>query len=142
MKKTIIYFCLIGSFLVGCKAQLMQTLNDADKIQSNKDYYAGKRLRVLLNDVKPKIVGYSPLPDPTATKTAGLSLLFDTPTRHFNRMTNTKNRDEKPATIGVYFTDIDAVNQIVKNRRGLWTQGLADSLSNLIVQRAYAYGKN
>ena len=132
----------IISFVNSCNAQLMQTLNDANKIELNKDYYVGKKFKTILVDIKPKIESYSILPDPSYTKAGGVSLLFDTPARHFNRLSNAKTKDESPATIGVYFTDIDAVNKIIKNRRGQWTHGLADSLSNLIIQRVYAYGKN
>ncbi|MFT4202458.1 MAG: hypothetical protein QM610_00975 [Chitinophagaceae bacterium] len=144
MKTTIRLVSLFLMFIFGisCKAQLMQTLNDADKIQSNKEYYVGKPLSVLLKDIKPKIITYSPLPDATATKTAGLSLLFESYPNHLRKTSDIKRGKDGPAVIGVYFTDIGAVHNIIKNRRGQWTQGLSDSLSNLIIKRVHAYGKN
>ena len=143
MKSNIKLFIITIILIVNinfCKAQLMQTVNDADKIQGNKNFYIGKPFRILLNDIQPSIISYIIRPDSSYTKIGGVSLIFLSTAEYMRKNSNAYKASERPTTISVYFDDVNAANQIIKNRRGIWTTGLSDSLSNLVIKRVYAYG--
>ncbi len=46
---------IIFTFNTSCYAQLMQTLNDAQKLKENKGSFIGKPLVTLLKEIKPEI---------------------------------------------------------------------------------------
>ncbi|WP_447640820.1 MULTISPECIES: hypothetical protein [Chitinophagaceae] len=106
---TIIIFAIVSS----CKAQLMQTVNDADKIQANKDFYVGKQFKTLLQDIKPQIICYVAHFD-SDSKKDGVRLAFLPLGKYFSRM---GSKTSKPTTIGVVFQDIIAFNNIIKRQQ-------------------------
>lgn len=135
---TTLIFLVFGSF--SCKSQqIMRTLNDAQKLQSNKRFFIGKPLYTLLKEIAPEIK--TALVRESSAENLG-AFIF----RFVDRENQKKyNKDRKfPLGITVFVKEKLECNPADKpmGEREKWTKKDEKKYGNLTVMDIRVYGEN
>ena len=115
------------------QAQMIQTVNDIDKLDSDKACFIGKDVKNLLSKIKPEIKMVKLVPGIPGFRTSSLTFLFIPVTEY--KKYETENHGQPP-----YIRVIVNKNDFEFNWNGLeWTKTLADKFSSYIVEDIRVY---
>ena len=126
-------------FATSCHLQkIVQTIADVKKLEINKDKFIGKPLKVLLEQIKPKIKSAIGDPDDISKDRTKIITFFFVDKKEFLRR---DARGEKPASISV-------VLEPAKNKKpplsgsNPWTNEQVKEYGDMIVLRFWVRGEN
>ncbi len=122
-----------------CHAQkMMQTLSDAKKLEINKDKFIGKPLKVLLDQIGPKIKSAIGDPDDNSkTQTKIISFYFVDKKEFFSR----DRKGEKPTSISVILEPAKEKKLPLSGEKP-WTEEQVKEYGNMIIIRLSVRGEN
>jgi len=124
---------------VACAQFKLNNLEDAKKLEINKNEFIGKSLNNLLDAININIVSVIPSPNKNPNEVNRISFLFVSKSHY-------KNSDDKPTRITVTFNQNWGLlgERCTYERIGCtsWTQSDRQKLGNLIVHDIYVSGKN
>jgi hypothetical protein len=143
MKQLFNIFLVVFLFVItSCNTQkLVVKVNDAKKIETNKDKFIGKPLKKVLSQIKPKIKYVYGIPENTSAEAIGGTYF----TFYFvDKEDILKRFNNKPTSITVQF-QLEPTN----NRRPLpkggikeWTKKETKEYGDMIIQNIYVSGEN
>ena len=143
MKQLFNIFLVVFLFVItSCNTQkLVVKVNDAKKIETNKDKFIGKPLKKVLSQIKPKIKYVYGIPENTSAEAIGGTYF----TFYFvDKEDILKRFNNKPTSITVQF-QLEPTN----NRRPLpkggikeWTKKETKEYGDMIIIRIYVRGEN
>lgn len=138
----ILFKILLLSFMLitatSCKAQMVQTVNDAKKLEINQDEFVGKPLSNLLRQIKPKIKRALILPEVGANSYIVFNFLDNS---GYNKY---KANGKTPLTIRLYIQGpfkSYALDKPIENRYD-WTKDDERKYKDLIITGIKVYGEN
>jgi len=124
--------------VISCKAQMVQTVDDAKKLEINQDKFVGKPLSNLLRQIKPEIKRALILPEVGANSYIVFNFLDNS---EYNKY---KANGKTPLTIRLYIKGpfkSYALDKPIENRYD-WTKDDEQKYKDLIVTGIRVYGEN
>ena len=145
MKQLFNIFC--AAFLLAitsCNTQkLVLKVNDAKKLEANKDNFIGKPLKKVLSEIKPKIKYVYGIPENTSAEAIGGTYF----TFYFVDKEDGKKRinvNDIPTQITIRFKLEKLNNRKPLPKEGLtkWTEKETKEYGDMIIQNIYVSGEN
>ena len=130
MKSSIQTLTILLILLVSCtgRAQMVKTVNEIDKLDSNKSYFIGKDFKHFLSEIKPEVKMVKFIPGVPGRKPSSI-ILFFIPVNKYKQYRRDHIQDPS------YVRVIVDKNDFEFNWKGLeWTQEMAKKYSSYIVQ--------
>jgi hypothetical protein len=130
MKSSIQALTILLILLVSCtgRAQMVKSVDEIDKLDSNKSYFIGKSIKHLLSEIKPEIKMVKFIPGVPGRKPSSI-ILFFIPVNKYKQYQ--KEHIQEPPYVRV----IVDKNDFEYNWKGLeWTPEMAKKYSSYIVQ--------
>ena len=135
MKSSIHTIIVLLILLVSCtrRAQMVNTVGEIDKLDSNKSYFIGKSIKHLLSEIKPEINMAKFVPGTPGISTSSITLFF-IPVNKYKQYE--REHKQQPSYIRVIVKE----NDFEFNWNGLeWTQEMAKKYGSYIVQGIRIY---
>ena len=129
MKNSIQALTVLLILLVSCtgRAQMVKSVDEIDKLDSNKSYFIGKSIKYLLSEIKPEIKMAKFVPGTPGISTSSITLFF-IPVNKYKKYA--KEHKQEPSYIRVIVKE----NDFEFNWKGLeWTPEMAKKYGNYIV---------
>jgi len=130
MKSSIYTITILLVLLVSCtgRAQMVKTVDEIDKLDSNKSYFIGKDFKHLLSEIKPEIKMVKFIPGVPGRKPSSI-ILFFIPVNKYDQYQ--REHIQEPSYVRVIVNK----NDFEYNWKGLkWTQEMVKKYSSYIVQ--------